>query len=102
MRGVPRNKENIKYVENIVGGKLVHDTEPDLIRQLDLLLLVYRKKHNKMPDFISLPNERDLYMPIPYEINVGGVKAMMQRKPAWFRIKRSFVVGGKSGNSSSK
>jgi hypothetical protein len=94
IRGFPRPRENVKEVEKRYGAKLVLDSEPGLIRRLDTALFNAKQKTGEYPEFLAMPEDAaNLYLPIPYPVTFFGMVLDMYNKPAWFRVKRHFVVG---------
>lgn len=93
IRGFPRPSDNVRFVENMLGGSLVSDNEPGLMLKLDNALRRARAETGEFPEYIALPSEpMSLFVPMPYELHYGGLTLMVYNKPAWFRVKRSMAV----------
>ena len=93
IRGYPRPRRNVEYVEQMMGGTLVKDEEAGLIVQLDLHLLRAKQELGYWPDLLKLPSEPFVYFcPVPFDVNFFGAVLKSWRKPAWFRVKKSMNV----------
>lgn len=93
IRGFPRPRKNVEYVEQMLSGKLVGDNEAALMAQLDSYLFKARKETGKYPDLLQLPSEPFSYFcPIPFDIYFYGMTLKSWKKPAWWRIPRTMNV----------
>jgi len=93
IRGFPRPRKNVEYVEKMMGGKLVGDSEAALMLQLDHYLFEARKKLGHFPDLIQMPSEPFCYFcPVPFDINFYGLTLKSYKRPAWFRITKAINV----------
>lgn len=100
VRNVLIPKESIKEIEGQMPGcKLVSDIDVALIYELDEVLKKFRKAHKRDPAVVRLEKyPAELFFPV--QINLASpipsftgptIKARHDR-PAWFRLRRSFVV----------
>lgn len=93
IRGHPRDRKAVEFVEKTMGGRLVRDEEAALMLQLDHYLFDARKKLGHYPDFIQIPSEPFAYFcPVPFDINFYGVTIKSWQKPAWFRTNKTVNV----------
>ena len=93
IRGYPRPRKNVEYVQEMLSGRLVEDIEAALIVQLDHHLFMARRELGHYPDFIQLPSEPFAYFcPVPFDIDFFGMKLKSYKKPAWFRTQKTMNV----------
>ena len=93
LRGFPRRKTHVEEVEKGLGGKLVPDTKPDLILQLDNYLYRARMEMGKYPDYIAIPGEpMALFVPIPFEMYWYNMTLNSYHKPAWIQVNRTISM----------
>lgn len=100
LRGYPREKAAIKFAEEVYGGKVVGDNELALLATLDTVLAKVRMKiaveakekgiKPVYPDMLQLPNDPDLYMPIPFNVQWQVFTLKSFHKPAWIRIRKLY------------
>ena len=95
IRGFPRLREDVMTAQSMIGGILLSDTEADLMATLDVLLAQYRIKQGEYPDALKLPNDPDLYVPVPFQVQFQGIQGLEMEslhKPAWFRVKKQWKI----------
>lgn len=109
LRGYPRDRHLVEEAQKMMQASLVGDFEHKLIAALDTAWDNIRVKINReakqrgvkpqYPDFIQMPGETDLFVPIPYEVKIEGwnlpLRLVAWHKPAWFRVSRIFAIGAK-------
>lgn len=100
IRGYPRARQNVEYVEQMMSGKLVGDNEASLMLQLDQYLFRAKKELGHYPDMLELPSEPFArFVPVPFDINFFGAIMKSYRKPAWFRIPKTINIQTPWGRS---
>ena len=109
IRGFPRATQDVNEAEKMLGGTLVEDCEASLIYRLDTALDNIRVEANRKailsggkaeyPESLQMPEDSaTLYLPIPFIVKFHGMDIKCWHKPAWIRIRKSFLINMPKGD----